>query len=320
MIYSGRCAFRESTFTNVKRVIVSLCICIAVLSGCTKTEEALPQNQDIPEKIPLLIGLIPERNIFNQLKRYELLSEYLSKKIGISVQLKILTRYENIINNFVSMGLDGAFFGSFTYTLAHARLGVELLARPEDPDGVSTYYGLIFARKDSNIRNVHDMKDKIFACVDHATTAGHLLPMAYFKEHGILDFTSYLKENYYAGTHEDAIYDVLNKKADIGAAKNTVFHQLAASDKSILEDLIILKRSPDVPSNGLAVRNDMDDAIKGNLKNALLNMHHDPEGLKALKAINAVKFISTSNDDYKAVYEYLDQVGLNPAEYKYTNR
>jgi len=84
----------------------------------------------------------------------------------------VLTRYGSIVDNFVEQKLDGAFFGSFTYTLAHAKLGVEPLARPENIQGVSTYYGLIFTRKDSGIRNAADMKGKTFAFVAKATMPG----------------------------------------------------------------------------------------------------------------------------------------------------
>ena len=52
------------------------------------------------------------------------------------------------------------FFGSFTYTLARAKLGIEPLARPENKDGISTYYGLIFVRKDSGIKTAKDMEGK----------------------------------------------------------------------------------------------------------------------------------------------------------------
>ncbi len=100
--------------------------------------------------------------------------------------------------------MDGAFFGSFTYTLAHAKLGVEAIARPESFDGVSTYHGLIFARKGGHIKGVEDMKGKIFVFVDKATTAGYLLPLSYFKNHGIENYKTYFKETYFAGTHEDA--------------------------------------------------------------------------------------------------------------------
>jgi phosphonate transport system substrate-binding protein len=81
--------------------------------------------------------------------------------------------------------MDGAFFGSFSYTLAHAKLGVEVLVRPENLKGISSYHGLIFVRKDSRIRTAKDMKGKRFVFVDKATTAGYLLPLDYFLEHNI---------------------------------------------------------------------------------------------------------------------------------------
>ncbi len=56
--------------------------------------------------------------------------------------------------------MDGAFLGSFTYALAHAKLGLEVIARPELVDGTSTYHGLIFVRKDSGIKTIKDMKGK----------------------------------------------------------------------------------------------------------------------------------------------------------------
>ena len=141
----------------------------------------------------LRIGLIPERNIFSQKQRYEPIAEYLSERIHAHVELVVLSRYGNIIENFVSNGLDGAFFGSFTGALAQRKLSVEAIARPEYPDGTSTYHGLLFVRKDSGISSVEDMKGKRFAFVDKATTAGWLLPLYYFKTHGVDDprITSY---------------------------------------------------------------------------------------------------------------------------------
>ena len=56
--------------------------------------------------------------------------------------------------------MDGAFFGSFTYALAHQKIGVQVLARPESLDGHSTYYGMIFTRRDSGIKTIRDMKQK----------------------------------------------------------------------------------------------------------------------------------------------------------------
>ena len=94
---------------------------------------------------------------------------------------------------------------------------------------------------------------------DKATTAGWLLPLHYFREHGIDDYKSWLSESYFAGTHEGAIHDVLERKADVGAAKNTVFSRLASSDPRVPGELMILRRSPDVH------RGRMDFAIRGSL-------------------------------------------------------
>lgn len=299
-------------------MLILVCLSLTIVMGCNETDTEM--GTETSEVTPnLLIGLIPEHNIFKQLERYEPLADYLSKKIGVTIKLKVLTRYGNIIDNFVSTKMDAAFFGSFTYTLAHAKLDVEVIARPEDIHGVSTYHGLIFVRKDSRIKSIKDMQGKCFAFVDKATTAGYLLPLAFFKESNIPDYRTYFKETYFTGTHEDAVYDVLNKKADIGAAKNTVYYYLAAIDESIEKDLLILKRSPDVPENALALRKDLDDTVKKGLKEALLAMHNDDKGRGVLKNFRAKRFIETTDDDYSSVYDYLKEINLDLKTYDYLN-
>lgn len=300
----------------MKKVLALGVIVAALAAGCSRTEEPTPPKA---KQGTLLIGLIPEQNIFKQVERYGPLAAYLSDKIGMNVQLKVLTRYGNIIDNFVSEGLDGAFFGSFTYALAHSKLGVEVLARPEYFDGTSTYHGLIFVRKDSDIRSAASMKGKRFAFVDKATTAGFLLPLAYFGKNGVRDYRKFLKETYFTGTHEDAIYEVLNRKADVGAAKNTVYYRLANSDPRILHELAVLARSPDVPENGLAMRSDLDQALKEKIEQALLSMHENPEGKRVLNQFGAKRFIETTDRDYEPVYSYAKQIRLNLSTYDYIN-
>jgi phosphonate transport system substrate-binding protein len=300
------------------RHLIAACLTVFVLAAGCAQEKTSPKPTAGTRK-PLLIGLIPEQNIFKQLERYEPLAAYLSEKTGTRVTLKILPRYGNIIDNFKLAGMDGAFFGSFTYALAHAKLGVEVVARPLALDNTSTYHGLIFVRKDSGIKTWRDMKGKRFAFVDKATTAGYLLPMKYFHENGISDWKKYLLEGYFAGTHEDAIYDVLKKKADVGAAKNTIFSRLAKTDPSITKDLVVLGKSPDVPENALAFRKDIDASLRSRMREVLLNMHQDPEGKNVLEQFGARRFIETTNQDYNPVIKYAEDSHLNLATYDYIN-
>lgn len=294
-------------------IMALACLCIFSQTGCKKTEP--PPVEDNRETI--LIGLLPEQNIFKQLDRYEPLAEYLSQKSNIHMKLIVLTRYGNIIDNFIQAGLDGAILGSFTYALSHVRLGVEVIARPEGEDGKSTYHGLILVRKDSGIKDATQMQGKRFAFVDQGTTAGYLFPLRYFKGYGIKNYKNYLKEVYYTGTHEDAIYDVLHGKADIAAAKNTVYERMAMDDSKITEELTVLARSPEVPENCLALRGGISETTKKKLKNTLLSMHLDPAGRKILKKFGANKFIETRDSDYQAVYKYAKEINLDLATYNY---
>jgi len=276
--------------------------------GCSKerTGASRPQQQ----RQTLRLGLVPEQSIFKQVHRYEPLADYLSRQLNVNIVLSAMPSYDKALSSFTAKELDAAFFGSMTYILAHAKLGVDAIARPMNLDGTSTYYGVMFVRKDSNIRSVREMKGKRLALVDRNTMAGYLLPLAYFKKAGV-DYMTYLKEVYFSGTHEDVIYDVLNHKADIGAAKSTVLMRLSEEDARVMHDLLILARTPSMPENCLAVRRDLSATLKEQLKSAMLHMHEDQEGARILQEFKARQFIETSDSDFKSVYFYAREIDVD---------
>ncbi len=291
---------------------------LAAPAGCKRTteEEKPPRTFGQQE---LLIGLIPEQNIFRQRERYLVLKNYLSHRLGITVNFTSLSRYGNIIDRFREERMDGAFFGSFTYGLARQQLGVEPIARPVNLDGTSTYHGYLFVRKDSGIRSAADMRGKRFAFVERATTAGYLFPLAYFRSAGINDIRRYLGQSFFAGSHDAAILAVLNKEADIGAAKNTIYDQLAGENGRIEKELVILAASGVVPQNCLAVRRDLDPVLKSELKRVLLAMDRDPEGAGVLRRFGARGFVETEDRDYSYLYALAAQVGMDLKTYHYRN-
>ena len=300
-------------------LIITSILLLAIMNSCSDQQEPLPPESPAVALEKFYLGLIPEQDMFSQKARYEPLVRYISEKAGIDVELKMLSRYGNIVENFTSSRLDAAFFGSFTCALAIRKLEVEPLARPLWLDNTSTYYGMVFVRKDSSIKDANDMKGKTFVFVDRATTAGWLLPLNYFVELGIGDFQSWFSETYFAGTHEDAIYDVLDRKADIGAAKNTVYFRFASKDVRILNELQILTKSPQVPANALAVRKDLDNSLKIKLQKILLQMDQDKQGRDVLLNFGAKKFIQTTPNDYEPVFTYAEKIRLDLTKYNYSN-
>ena len=267
----------------------------------------------------LLIGLIPEMNIFKQKERFKLLGDYLSKKAGIPVEFTILSRYGNIIESFTTEKMDGAFFGSFTGALAIQKLSVVPLARPVNLDGSSTYKGYLFARKDSGIKTIGDMKGKKMAFVEKATTAGYIFPLAWLKDHGVKSPDGFFSEYYFTGSHDAAILAVLNNRANIGAAKHSMYDRVRKEEPRIDQELVILAQSPEVPSNGLCVRKDLDPKVMAALKGALLSLHSEPEGKAVLGKFGALRFIETTAKDYQPVLEMAKKAGIDMRNYKYRN-
>jgi phosphonate transport system substrate-binding protein len=263
--------------------------------------------------------LIPEQNIFQQLKRYEPLGTYIESKTGIKIKFTMLSKYGNVVENFQKMELDGAFWGSFTGAIATQRLNVQHIARPVNLDGTSSYKGYIFTHRNSGITSIQGMRNKVFVFVDRATTAGYLYPLSYFRENGINDINDYLDEYYFAGSHDAAIHAVLDGEADIGSAKNTVFDAIAEKDSRVKSDLVILATSIDVPSNDLGMRKDIDTNTITALQSALLTMDESKAGIVALNRLRAKRFVKATASDYKPVYRILNAAGIDIDNYNFTN-
>ncbi len=269
------------------------------------------------EERQLLIGLIPEQNIFRQMERYMPLSEYLEKRTGIKVRLTILSRFGDIIDRFTQRGMDGAFFGDLTGVLAMEKLSVEPIVRPVTPDGSSTVHGYIIVRKDSNINTVEDMKGKVIAFVDRATVTGYLYPIFYFRSQGIENIDEFFREYYFTGSHDASVYAVLDGRADVGCVKNTIFENLVKKDPSIGEELKILIRSPEMPDSTLCLKTSLSEDTKRLIRETLLSMSDDSEGQKVLEKMKIKRFIRASKKDFSPVYNMLKAMGLSVDTYQY---
>ncbi len=264
----------------------------------------------------LLIGLIPEENIFDQVKKHKRLAEYLSGKLGVKVRLTILSRYGDIIDKFKSRRMDGAFFGDITGFVAMDKLGVEPAARLVTLAGKSTIQGYIFVRKDSGIKTVRDMKGKRIAFVDPLTATGYLYAVSFFKEKGIHDLHGYFKEQYFTGSHDSVIYSVLDNRADVGCAEDSVYENMVEKDPSIRAELTILAASKDFPSSTLFLRKNMPAQMKAGIRNALMHMGDDAEGRMVLAKMKALRFADARKRDFATVKELIRDTGFGMKSYR----
>ena len=301
-----------------RSLFFAILLFLLTLAPGTPASLALAADTETPQQ--LLIGLIPEINVFVQVERYEPLGEYISKHSGVRIEFTILSSYGNIIDSFRAMKMDGAFFGSFTGAMAMERLGVTPIVRPVNLDGESSSYGLIVVRKDAGISSVRDMKGKRIAFVDRATTAGYIFPLAYFRKHGLENIEEFFSEFYFAGSHDAAIYDVFNGMADIGTAKNTVFQNIREKEPAVAASLRVIATSRKVPSNSLCLRTDIGAGLVKKIKTILLKMDQSPEGRRVLKKFGARRFVETTVESYDPVMKISGDAGISIKNYSYQNR
>jgi phosphonate transport system substrate-binding protein len=289
-------------------------VCILSISIAALWETAAAQENSIrdfqkPQKF--VIGIQPEKNIFEQRKEYKAIGRYIAKQLDIDVYIYTLPHYSSIFEAFNEGLIDAAFLGSFSYVLMRNAFPVELLVRPVWPDSSSTNRGYIVARKDSGIKTVADMEGKSLVLVDKATTAGYLYPLFFMKEHGVNDFEKFFSHVYFSGSHDGSAWAVYKGEAEVGACKDLVFQSLAGEYPQFKEQMAVLAESTEMPSNGLGVRSDLDKAFKEQLRDLLLSLDKSEEGRLALKGLGAVKFIRSGNEDYAPLYWMIDNLKLD---------
>jgi phosphonate transport system substrate-binding protein len=307
-------------------MIVRCCLSIVILFAmfspgidCARAEDAtaVGATSDNIDTEGLHIALVPEKNVFEQRRRYRYITDYLSEKLGITVHVDIMHSYGQISEAFIEGNADIGFFGSFSYVLTHSQAGIEPLVRPVWPDGSSTYRSYIFVRRDSGIRTTADMQGKTLALVDKVTTAGYIFPLFYFQNLGVKNISDHFAHIYFAGSHDVAAWAVYMGEADVGGCKSTIFNALAEEYPDFREQMVTLIESVEVPSNCLAVRKDLRPVLKLRLKGLLLNLDKSEEGQAILAQFGAKKFIVTLDEDYQVLYKMIDALEIDLTTYPY---
>lgn len=299
--------------TGAGRILLGLMVAVLLATWGTPARQARAEE----EQGSLLLGLIPEENIFKQMKRYLPLGDYLGEQIGMKVRFTILSRYPHIITRFTSRGLDGAFFGIFTSVLAEETLGVIPVARPIKLDGTTTARSYIFVRRDSGITTLAELKGRRGAFVDQVTATGYLYFAASLKRAGLGRIDQVLREFTYTGSHDSVIYTVLSGRADVGAVKGRVLENMADRDPLVRDELLVLDRSEALPDNTLYLRRDLPLELKIRIQQVLLEMHESAEGREVLARFEAQGFAEARSEDFAPVRAMARSVGLDLKHFEY---
>lgn len=252
------------------------------------------------------IGIIPERDIFAQRRRYLALAKYAERNLNQTVDLMTANTYLGVLADFESNRLDAAFLGSLVAVLAMDRDNAMVSIKPMSPNGVSTYRGVIFVRDDSPLQNLNDLRGETIAMV-RSTTAGDLYPIYELKRNNLLHVEDQPKI-LWVGTHDAVIRTVVEGNCDVGAAKD-----LRLDAYSAAPDAVAIRRlavGPPVPNNALVLSSKSAGTRTGiALTELLLSMHELSGGKKVLAELGIRQFTPCSPLEYQPIMEMIDFLG-----------
>lgn len=170
----------------------------------------------------LRVGMIPDAGATQvSVDEKVPLRDYLSAKIGRSVELVIPTNYNATVEGLGNGSLDFAYLGGLTYLKAREAYGVvPLVQRTSDRQ----FHSLFITQTGSAINSLGDLRGKRFAFGDVSSTSGHLMPDYALRGAG-LDPDHDLSARY-TGNHPATAKAVESGTVDAGAIDESVFKAL----------------------------------------------------------------------------------------------
>jgi phosphonate transport system substrate-binding protein len=179
----------------------------------------------------------------------------------------------------------------------------------------SFYKPEYFAKADSGITKLEDVKGKNFCFTTASSTSGGVIPRASLAAIGI-DPDKDINGTY-AGGHDKAAIAVYQGDCDAGVAFMDILTDsatnLAANFPDITEKVTVFQVGDRIPNDGLQFIKDLDPAIKAITVEALLEMMKDPGGNAVVKSIyNYDAFEVADYDKYYGPFnELLKKAGVD---------
>ena len=191
-------------------------IAAAVATAAIMSVSSAASAQEITE---FRIGILGGENANDRLKSHECLKDRTEALLGVETKIFAPADYSGVIEGLIGGNLDMAWLGASGYAAVYLAdpEAVEPVLVKINTDGSYGYYSIGFARVDSGIKSLDDMKSKVFAFGDPNSTSGYLIPSVEIPEGGYsMKSGEYFSEVKFVGGHEQTIVAVANGDVDAG--------------------------------------------------------------------------------------------------------
>jgi phosphonate transport system substrate-binding protein len=261
-------------------------------------------------KKPFRIVLVPERNIFEQQRKYQNLCDYTCDLLPLDISFEVLKGYKEVLLTMNEGRADGAFMGSFAAAYGIDNYGFIPLVRPVWPSGESHYSSYIFKRSGLPItRDITTWKGRSFVFVSPLTSAGYFFPLSLLRSNGVRVPGEFFSRIQFSGSHDAAVWMVANDIVEIGAAKNTVYNEFIKRKPELGERIELLYTGGRYPDSTLVVRSETPLEVRETMRTVFIRMASNQEGQEVLKMFGALKFVMASSEEYEDVRQVVKESG-----------
>ncbi|MGR3434821.1 MAG: phosphonate ABC transporter substrate-binding protein [Shimia sp.] len=269
------------------------------------------------------IGVLGGENAQDRLTANQCLAGYIAEAIGIDesdVSIFTPADYNGVIQGLLGGTLDLAWLGASSYAAIYLQDegAVEPVLVKTNLDGSFSYHSIGFARADSGITSLEDMKGKVFGFGDPNSTSGFLIPSVEIPAAtgATMESGDYFGEVKFTGGHEQTIVAVSNGDVDGGVTWadgqgdwEDGYNSGAlrrASDAGIVDmnDLVEIWRSNPIPEGPIVLRSALPEDVKAAVTEVVENLiETDADCAYGVAADDTAGFQPITHEAYETIIE-----------------
>lgn len=291
--------------------LIAAALATTALSGAVQAQEITEFN----------IGILGGENAQDRLNNHDCLKNYTEEALGVPVKLFAPADYNGVMQGLLGGTLDMAWLGASAYAGIHLQdpEAVEPVLVKINLDGSYGYHSIGFARKDSGITSLEDVKGKVFGFGDPNSTSGYLIPAVEIPQAGegiTMESGAYFGEVKFTGGHEQTIVAVNNGDIDAGVTwadgqgawedgyNSGALRKAVDAGLVDMNDLVEIWRSKPIPEGPIVLRKALPEEVKAKMTALVDGLHEaDAECTYNISAGESLGFDPITHDAYLSIIE-----------------
>jgi ABC-type phosphate/phosphonate transport system substrate-binding protein len=186
------------------------------------------------------IGVLAQRGTEIALKEWGPLGEYLTTELKEQVTI-VPVNFTAFRDWYSSEPKAYIIANSWFYVRAKVTRKARALVTIKYKGQGTLFGGVIFARRESGITSIQDLKDKVVMCPKFSSLGGWLFEKGVMVNHGInpeRDFKKLMESP--DESHDGVVIAVRDRKADVGTVRTNLLEAMQREGKIDLSEFIVL--------------------------------------------------------------------------------